>query len=94
MSSIVAQIVKGPSKFDLMLALFDSTHDKPRRVEFVLANGDKFCAYIHTVGAEDGSGDSWNIIASGLLVPLAAKIQEVKGYYNTARRTGTLSFGQ
>jgi hypothetical protein len=67
-SEFKRQIVNGPSKFDLMLALFDwAPH---RRVEITLDEGisddgpnygRKHDLLIMGVSAENDSGESWNI---------------------------------
>jgi hypothetical protein len=88
------QIVGGPSKMDLMLALFDSSYDKPRPVNFSLiewpegqpASGTPLHIQMHvtSVQKEDGSGESWNVEA-------AARGPESKDYtmyYSTRTRTG------
>ncbi len=56
-------LVKGPSKFDLMMALFDQKGNggKPHYVTFEADDGQKIAAKIQSVGIEDGSGESWII---------------------------------
>ena len=61
-------IKNGPSKYDLMLALFDRSMSNPRLVTFILKSTDKsnwwaenmkLSLHITDVGIEDGSGESW-----------------------------------
>jgi hypothetical protein len=56
-------ITDGPSKFDLMVALFDR---KPRSrvLTFETGGGQKVEVTIVSVQIEDGSGESWNIQVS------------------------------
>ncbi|HUQ30167.1 MAG TPA: hypothetical protein VM103_01465 [Candidatus Paceibacterota bacterium] len=54
------QIVNGPSKFDLMLALFEWKPNRPL-VMFKTEGGKLLEASVTSVEAEDGSGESWNI---------------------------------
>lgn len=60
----------GPSKFDLMVAVFDSTTKDPRSVSFTLGpksgsslwfEGMELNASIKAVSREDDSGNSWNV---------------------------------
>ena len=87
----------GPSKLDLMLALFDSTCDKPRPVTFTVAawpenakpseKTQPVTVHINSVQREDGSGESWNIdgrIEGGPSTSCSI-------YYSTRSRTGVLN---
>ncbi len=76
-------IVDGPSKFDLMLALFDTGG---RTVAFRMKSDDTVQARIHSVGIEDGSGESWLISGSYKWLDNVTCLFE--GYYSTRRRTG------
>ncbi len=58
-------LIDGPSKFDLMLSLFD----KGREVTFTDEGGMKYHAAISMVQSEDGSGESWNLSGSAVLHP-------------------------
>lgn len=78
-------IVEGPSKFDLMLALFDGNG---RTVTFRTSFDDVLRARIHSVGIEDGSEESWLISGSYPWLDGATCLFE--GYYSTRRRTGYL----
>jgi len=64
--SSITNLVSGPSKFDLMTALFVW---KPERHEviFVTRDGTKIRAHIGGCSAEDGSGESWNLRGYGQL---------------------------
>jgi hypothetical protein len=95
-------IVRGPSKFELMLALFDHTMTNGRTVTFVVGNG---AAMMHEAsGRELGltgatrvevainevgreSGDGESWLFKGY-VPGGAK--SVEGYYSTRTNTGRL----
>ncbi len=56
-------LVNGPSKFDLMLALFDNKNAN-RKVTFLTESGNEYEAMISAVEAEGVSGESWNIKGS------------------------------
>ena len=93
MDSNLVVIANGPSKFDLMLALFDSKFPDFRTVVFHLRDGRKFEANITSVQAEDGSGGSWNFTATGhLSSDDAHKFVHVGGYYSTTSREGSIKF--
>ena len=92
MDSNVKQISNGPSKFDLMLALFDSKFPDFRTVIFHLEGGMRFEANISGVQAEDGSSESWNFTATGRLNAKQSEFSHVHGYYSTAKRTGAITF--
>lgn len=57
MTSTQIDITNGPSKFDLMIALFDMEREI-RDLKFVTPEGDLYCSILG-VSAEDGSGESW-----------------------------------
>ncbi len=92
MNSKLKHIVGGPSKFDLMLALFDSKFPNFRTVIFHLEGGAQFEGNITGVQAEDGSADSWNFTATGRLDTKRNEFAHVSGYYSTYRRSGTITF--
>lgn len=87
------KIIDGPSKFDLMLALFDRKGND-RTVDFKTEDGKEWSALIRSVEVEDGSGESWNVSAMfdykrrpGVRPSVGAY---VKFYFNTANRQGIL----
>lgn len=84
-------IVGGPSKFDLMLSLFDGNKHPRRTVDFQLegVNGHIRVA-ITSVEQEDGSGESWNF--GGHLWHDTEKHWHVEGYFGTKGRRGTMRF--
>ena len=85
-------VVGGPSKFDLMLSLFDGNQTPRRTVDFQL-EGKKYPISVAILGVqqEDGSGESWNI--EGLLWDKHhSEGYKVKGYYVTKGRAGSLVF--
>lgn len=80
-------ILNGPSKFDLMIALMD-THR--RSVEFEIQIKKNWLKVsISMVQREDGSGESWNFEGRTVNVDSPS---DVKGYYSTRTRKGTVMF--
>ena len=86
-------LVDGPSKFDLMLSLFD----KGRKVSFKDEMGMRYIATISMIQAEDGSGESWNLNGSTELVPPGRPLgcgpehplrYHFVGYFRTDKRRG------
>ncbi len=84
-------ITNGPSKFDLMVALFD----KNRGVEFTVKfDGftNRFDFTITGVRIEDGSRESWLIegLYTEIEKPRGREVnwKGFRGYYDTRRRTG------
>ena len=78
-------VVGGPSKFDLMLSLFDGNKQPRRTVEFQLEGvRDTITAGITMVQQEDGSGESWNVEGWTTF--------NIKAYYCTRDRKGYLTF--
>jgi hypothetical protein len=88
-------IVAGPSKFDLMLALFDGTIEHHRCVEFEFNTTPRMTVktkfLVSSVQREDGSGESWNFEGS-LSYDNFCTLKNVRGYYSTKTRTGTFRF--
>jgi hypothetical protein len=87
------QIVDGPNKYELMLALFDRRFDKPRPVTFKVLRRPGYqpievLAHIVSVSIEDGSGESWII---ELQTEDFSKYHH--GYYSTKDRKGVLNPG-
>ncbi len=88
---VTEAIVNGPSKWDLMLAIFDSTSEKPRRVTFVLHDGRRIEMNLVAISREDGSGESWCF--EGLVRLSDGECERLlKGYFATRDRRGTLWF--
>ena len=92
MASIVG-IKNGPSKYDLMLALFERNMNNPRPVTFTLKSTDKsnwwaddtkLTLHITEVGIEDGSGESWCFRGQ------SEDGTRHKGWFRTDRREGTV----
>jgi len=89
------KIVDGPSKWDLMLALFDSRGGS-RFVEMRTTRGSsknvtRRHLVIHTLQQEDGSGNNWNF--EGYLVdeePLNRYAAQISGFYSIHKRKGSL----
>lgn len=90
MTAFREDLINGPSKFDLMLALFDW---KPhRKVEVTGQAGQKFVLWITGVSAEDGSGESWNLSGTVLLHTNGKReVQPFKAYFRTDSRKGWLA---
>lgn len=95
------EIIRGPSKFDLMTSLF--VGEARERLSFRLHIGDNRLmdsdcnvvrGEVNVVinGAErtDGSGESWHVL--GYVVGCDAKYRTIIGDYNTHTRTGQLTF--
>jgi len=87
-------IVNGPSKFDLMLSLFDGNKEPRRTVQFRVRSETGRMEINHEVAVtlvqqEDGSGESWNF--QGLTWGQSIS-HRVRGYYSSKRRTGTFNF--
>lgn len=84
-------IINGPSKWDLMLAIFDSTSSNPRVLTFEITDDsiDEVEVRINGVRREDSSGESWSM--SGRLGPVS---DTVKIYFNTQTRKGRMELSK
>ena len=95
------EITDGPSKADLMFALFHATMNHPHSVEITIHAPENGPAYrsvkltiqINVVGREDGSGESWIldghiITMDGVKHPFSQS--NFNAYYTTKRRKGML----
>ena len=81
---------RGPSKFDLMLSLFDGNKEPRRTVEFDLGGTRGLITVAITmIQQEDGSGESWNF--EGWITNYRRNFG-VKGYYSSKGRTGCITF--
>lgn len=78
------EIICGPGKFDLMLALFAG-----KEVVFTMENGQKLTVRISSVQREDGSSESWNLEGE---VMNCLTDRKFVGYYSTRRNKGVRSF--
>lgn len=92
------EVVEGCSKMDLMLALFDSRSGNRRYLCFTLGNGREAKVSVVSVGAEDGSGESWNIEgflwklkSSDGFETMMSKGRKIKMYFSTKNRKGMLT---
>lgn len=97
-SLLNAKIIDGPSKFDLMLALFDRKSVNTRQVTFATENGrdlgQTLNAVINSVGVEDGSGESWILegyFMSRLRGTMPPPPRHFKMYFHTGRRQGIIT---
>lgn len=96
MTTISSDIVQGPSKFDLMLALFDRKPINTRSVEFKLAGGNNISAHVvlNGVEVESGCGESWIFkgyvrrASPSLERSVPAPPSDCWGYYRTDTRKG------
>ncbi len=90
MTAFREDIVNGPSKFALMLALFD--WEPHRKVTITGQAGQKFELWITGISAEDGSGESWNI--GGTTTVFREGKEESRNfsaYFRTDSRKGWIS---
>lgn len=98
MTLVTLKITDGPSKFDLMLALFDrsvvNNVANRRRVVVRADNGFKYQLHISGVCVEDGTGDSWKIKGQGQRVSRKDAIPfphfDFNGSFHTNTRHGSL----
>jgi hypothetical protein len=82
-------VVGGPSKFDLMVSLFEGNPKDRRTVAFKLEGlRQEIKVAITGVQQEDGSGESWNIEGWVMGEPSA----HVKVYYCSRGRSGFFRF--
>jgi hypothetical protein len=82
--------IGGPSKFDLMLSLFDGNKDLRRTVEFRLEGArEPIVVAVTSVQQEDGSGERWNF--EGRLTNYRRGFS-VRGYYSSNSRKGYITF--
>lgn len=100
MTAVRNDIIQGPSKFDLMLALFDRKVNNPRHVDFKLSGGNVTTfVVINGVEVEDGSGENW-IFKGYAKNATATDHQGAKtsstcfGFYRTDTRKGWIEFVQ
>jgi len=86
-------IVDGPSKFDLMTALFVWKPER-LRVEFKADDGAIYKASINACEAEDGSGECW--IIRGYAIDASSvrsrSAESYEGFFRTNTRAGFLRF--
>lgn len=78
------EIIGGPDKSDLMLALFFG-----KEVIFTMENGQKLTVRISSIQREDGSSESWNL--EGEIMNCLTDRKFV-GYYSTRGNKGVRSF--
>ncbi len=96
MTTIRSDIAQGPSKFDLMLALFDRKSINTRAVEFKLAGEGNISAHVvlNGVEVESGCGESWIFkgyvrgASPSLERTVPAPPSNCLGYYRTDTRKG------
>jgi predicted nucleic acid-binding Zn ribbon protein len=91
-TSATISLVDGPSKFDLMTALFVWGPTRPT-VRMRSSDGTVYAATITSCEAEDGSGECWNI--KGVARRHATKIafhEKFTGFFRTDTRKGFIRF--
>ncbi len=95
--TLVFRIVKGPSKFDLMVSLMNGDMNSRWLVKFEYKNSDSVIKIhssmnvrIESLCREDGGGESW--IFTGYKVTETGLLLKVKGYYYLPGRSGTISY--
>lgn len=89
-SELKFPVTGGPSKFDLMLSLFDGNQTPRKTVEFKL-EGIKTPVRVAVTGVsqEDGSGESW--IIEGWLSGME-KSFPISLWFTTSSRKGYITF--
>lgn len=84
----VTTIESGPSKYDLMLALFDRCSARPRPVTFTFRAESRKPVetevHVEGVEIEDGSGESWIVTVNDWNGKVRHRL-----FYSTRTRTGT-----
>jgi hypothetical protein len=87
------RITGGPSKFDLMLALFDRASGI-RGVTFDIQRFEypSVGVVINEVGLEDGSGESWNFKGKTVKSKDYPECRNVMGHFHTGYRTGIIQY--
>lgn len=83
-------IANGPSKFDIMVSLFDSGCQGRKSVCFQTATG-VVLVFVDSVEREDGSGESWNIkgrVKGPSPVVVLGTKNSVAIYFSSATRKG------
>ena len=96
--ALTHNIVGGPCKLDLALALIDRKFDRPRPVTFVVEFTSKhphpqfgackrnIVVHINRLEIEDGSGESWNVRGQ-----TDGNWATFEAYFRTDSRTGTVT---
>lgn len=91
---VAVEILDGPSKFDLMVALFEG-----KRVEFKIAGQGRVMCQLNGVAVEDGSRQSW-LIQGQLFYKMilntyssVSSNQHFSGHYETRCRKGNIDIG-
>ncbi len=92
-------ITNGPSKWDLMLALFDGDCHHKRMVRFSLKDLKRdpikdpeipdLSFVINTLEREDGSGENWNFEG---YYPGSSQNGPCQGFFSIRTRTGWIEF--
>ncbi len=90
-TGVLLTIVAGPSKFDLMTALFIWKPEHPV-VSFQTEDGTTHLVRINSVSAEDGSGESWNIRGYAIKVGPNAVHRNFQMYFATTGRRGWIKY--
>lgn len=93
-------ITNGPSKWDLILALFDGDYHHRREISFSFQGiSERVVAeftlqfLINELQREDGSGENWNFRGYGATVP-AFPDDPCYGFFSTKTRKGWIEMGE
>ena len=86
-------IVGGPSRWDLMLAIFDGDFHHRRIVTFSLDPQENLpirslICTINEVGREDGSGENWLFEGETYYPAEIVSNYHIHGFFSTRTRTG------
>ena len=93
-------IVKGPSKFDLMMSFFDIFEGKRRPVIIGIEAPDRVPSLAHltlvinSLQWEDGSGENWNYEGFVKSSERPDGLRYARGYYSTQRRFGYIELSE
>lgn len=85
------EIISGPSKDELVAALFEGGADHRRSVFFAVNRVPEYArVVINGIRREDGSGESW--LFSGYLAEGRENSPNIEGYFSTRTGRGWLRF--
>jgi hypothetical protein len=91
-------ISNGPSKFDLMLGLFDGEFTNRREIDFTITDEGDDLAYksrivINGLKRENSDSESW--LFEGWCTANAIRFSsKVSGHYSTKTRKGQIEYGE
>src|SRR5690606_36912190 len=85
------QLINGPSKWDLMIALLHGRSDKAELVEVQAEDQFVFPLRINSMIREDGSGENWILTGMSPIKSTGEEI-EFSAFFSTRVRSGTIRF--